>query len=309
MKYRVPQGLVLGPMTDLWISSTIQRHQPCQDSFFGVHQHVISIRSRPGQSVLAILVFTLVSSVRDLGVHIDSDITLRSPGSAEIVDIKSGIGSDPFFRGPFELGVMSSQPFECLSRLCITFGVSGVLCHFKLCWLIWALVISKVDYCNSILVGVSGHLLDRLQSVLNATARLVFFGHAIRPCQSTTPHATLAASSRTYSVSSLRPGIGLPLPEWTVPYYLADGLRRATDVDADCRCLRSVDMSTLFVLSTCNLSINPGWPCIPSGGFQGMEQFATLCPVCDNTVRLSSRAPDIFVSVKFQLTLPPSLNH
>ena len=38
--------------------------------------------------------------------------------------------------------------------------------------LIRALVISKVDYCCSVLVGVSGHLLDRLQSVLNAAARL-----------------------------------------------------------------------------------------------------------------------------------------
>jgi len=31
--------------------------------------------------------------------------------------------------------------------------------------LIHALMISKVDYCNSLLAGVSGHLLDRLQSV------------------------------------------------------------------------------------------------------------------------------------------------
>ena len=31
-----------------------------------------------------------------------------------------------------------------------------------------------VDYCCSVLAGVSGHLLDRLQSILNAAARLVF---------------------------------------------------------------------------------------------------------------------------------------
>jgi len=34
--------------------------------------------------------------------------------------------------------------------------------------------ISKVDYCSSVLVGVSGLLLDRLQSVLNAATRLIF---------------------------------------------------------------------------------------------------------------------------------------
>jgi len=35
-----------------------------------------------------------------------------------------------------------------------------------------ALVVSKVDYCCSVLAGISGTLLQRLQSVMNATARL-----------------------------------------------------------------------------------------------------------------------------------------
>jgi len=39
--------------------------------------------------------------------------------------------------------------------------------------LIQALVVSKVDYCNSMLGGLSDTLLRRLQSVLNAAARLV----------------------------------------------------------------------------------------------------------------------------------------
>ena len=38
--------------------------------------------------------------------------------------------------------------------------------------LIQALVVSKVDYCNSLLAGVSHTLLRQLQSVLNAGARL-----------------------------------------------------------------------------------------------------------------------------------------
>ena len=40
--------------------------------------------------------------------------------------------------------------------------------------LVCALVISKVDYCNSVLAGISGNLIRRLQSVMNAAARLVF---------------------------------------------------------------------------------------------------------------------------------------
>jgi len=38
-----------------------------------------------------------------------------------------------------------------------------------------ALVVSKVDYCNSVLAGISGNIVHRLQSVvMNAAARLVF---------------------------------------------------------------------------------------------------------------------------------------
>ena len=40
--------------------------------------------------------------------------------------------------------------------------------------LIRDLVGSKVDYCISALAGITGHLMDKLQSVLNAAARLVF---------------------------------------------------------------------------------------------------------------------------------------
>jgi len=40
--------------------------------------------------------------------------------------------------------------------------------------LVRALIVSKVDYCNSVLAGIPGQLQDRLQSVLNAAARLVY---------------------------------------------------------------------------------------------------------------------------------------
>ena len=46
---------------------------------------------------------------------------------------------------------------------------------------------------------------------------------------------------------------------------------------------------------TTNSSINPGWLCISGGCFHDMEQFATICPVCDNTVRLLSRTRDVLV--------------
>ena len=37
-----------------------------------------------------------------------------------------------------------------------------------------ALVLSRLDYCNSVLVGLPAHLISHLQSVQNAAARLIF---------------------------------------------------------------------------------------------------------------------------------------
>ena len=45
-------------------------------------------------------------------------------------------------------------------------------------------MVSKVDYCCSVLAGISGTLLQRLQSVMNAAARLVF---SARRSEHTTP--------------------------------------------------------------------------------------------------------------------------
>ena len=69
----------------------------------------------------------------------------------------------------------------------MTFALSLVLLHtsdpehavisvtscIALLTLVRALIVSKVDYCNSVLAGIPGQLQDRLQSVLNAAARLV----------------------------------------------------------------------------------------------------------------------------------------
>jgi len=52
---------------------------------------------------------------------------------------------------------------------CASFPFTPCLADIGSC-----LIVSKVDYCNSVLAGVSRQLQDQLQSVLNAAARLVF---------------------------------------------------------------------------------------------------------------------------------------
>jgi len=41
-------------------------------------------------------------------------------------------------------------------------------------WLMSSLVLSRLDYGNATLSGISGHLVQRLQSVMNAAARMIY---------------------------------------------------------------------------------------------------------------------------------------
>ena len=89
-----------------------------------------------------------VSSTRDLGIYIDADMTMRNHVTA-IVRV-------------------------CFSALHQIWSVRRSLSRHALLTLVCALIVSKVDYCNSVLARIPGQWQDRLQSVLNAAARLVY---------------------------------------------------------------------------------------------------------------------------------------
>ena len=113
--------------------------------------------------------------------------------------------------------------------------------------LIRALLISKVDYCISALAGITGHLRNKLQSVLNTAAWLVF---SARKSEHLTP--------------LLRELLWLRVPEriqfqlcvlvhrclhGSAPAYLAESLHRITKVSAR-HCLLSADNLSLVISST-----------------------------------------------------------
>ena len=83
-----------------------------------------------------------VSTVRDLGVYIDADVSVRT-----------------------HITITVTACFLSLHQLC---SVRRSLTRHALLTLVRALVVSKVDYCISVLAGISGSLQNRLQSVLNA---------------------------------------------------------------------------------------------------------------------------------------------
>ena len=103
-----------------------------------------------------------VTAARDLGVYIDAGVTTRT----QVVNT-----------------VSVRACFAALHQIC---SVRRSLPQHATLTLIRTLVIIKLDQCNSVLLGTSVYPQDRLQSVLNAAARLVY-GYSRRTSEHTTP--------------------------------------------------------------------------------------------------------------------------
>ena len=81
-------------------------------------------------------------SVRELGVYVDVDTAIKS--------------------------FVTSTVKACFAALRQIRSVRSSLPQHALLTVIRALVVSKVDYCNSVLVGIAGRLMGRSQSIWNA---------------------------------------------------------------------------------------------------------------------------------------------
>jgi len=91
---------------------------------------------------------SLVKSVRDLRIYIDSDLTMQT-------HVKRTVS-------------------RCFASLRQLRQIRHLVPTTTLQMLVVALVHSRPDYANSVLVGLPAYLLRQLQSVLNAAARLVY---------------------------------------------------------------------------------------------------------------------------------------
>ena len=89
-----------------------------------------------------------VNSVRDLGIHIDSGLTMQT-------HVKRTVS-------------------RCFASLHELRHIRHLVPTATLQILVVALVHSRLDYGNSVLVGLLAYLLRQLQSVFNAAARLVY---------------------------------------------------------------------------------------------------------------------------------------
>jgi len=123
--------------------------------------------------------------------------------------------------------------------------------------LVVSLVLSRLDYGNATLAGLPGSQLDRLQSVMNAAARLVC---SARKYEHITPllrdlHWLRVPEriecSRSNSLCSV---LTFRCLHATAPPYLASELRRLADMDPRKR-LRSASTSALVTPSSCRTTI------------------------------------------------------
>ena len=120
--------------------------------------------------------------------------------------------------------------------------------------LIRTLVITKLDQCNSVLVGTSVYLQDRLQSVLNAAARLVY-------SRRTSEHNPMLRELHWLRVPE-RIQFRLCVLAYhcvhgTAPAYLSDSLRPISEIFTR-RCLRSADATAQQVPSTRRATLGDG---------------------------------------------------
>lgn len=159
-----------------------------------------------------------VASVRDLGVQLDNDVSMTS-----------------------HVRLVSSSCYAALRHIR---SVKSVLPRHALLTLVQALVVNRIDYCNSMLVGLPTRLLDRLQAVLNSAARLIC---SARRNDHITPilrelHWLRIPERITFKICTLT----YRCLEGSAPPYLSELLQRTTAVAARRR-LRSASTAEFIV--------------------------------------------------------------
>jgi len=165
---------------------------------------------------------TPCKTARDLGVYIDADLTMRTHVQRTV-----------------------SCCFATLRQL-RTIRRSVLLPVFQL--LVVALVLSQLDYCNSLLINLPASLIQRLQSVQHAAARLIF---NMRRSEHITNalislHWLRVPERIIFKVATLT----FHALHGTAPPYMTSQFTRVADMP-NRRRLRSASSNQLDVLSFC----------------------------------------------------------
>src|SRR5208282_816358 len=162
-----------------------------------------------------------VRSVRDLGIYIDSDVSMRTH--------------------------VAKTVSSCFSALRQIRSIRRSVTRPVLLSLVVSMVLTRLDYGSTTLAGLPDQLLHKLQSVLNAAARLVCSG---RKYDHITPllrdlHWLSFPKRITFRLAVL----AYRCQHGLAPTYLANELHRVADDDSH-QWLRSATMAALLVPRT-----------------------------------------------------------
>ena len=191
-----------------------------------------------------------VRSVRDLGIYLDSDVSMRT-----------------------HVGKTVSSCFTVLRRIR---SIRRSVTRPVLQSLVVSLVLTRLDYGSATLAGLPSQLLDRLQSVLNAAARLVC---SARKYDHVTPllrdlHWLRAPERIAYRLAVL----AFRCQHGLAPSYLSTELQRVADVDSRQR-LRSASTTALVVPRTQHSTIGDrAFPVAAARVWNSLPLAVTLSP-------------------------------
>jgi hypothetical protein len=170
-------------------------------------------------------------TVRDLGIHLDSDVTMRTHVSKTLASCYSALRRLRTIR--------RSVPTKTFQQL------------------VASLVLTRLDYGNATLVGLPACQIQKLQAVMNSAARLIF---NVRKRDHITPLLKelnwLKVPERiSYKLAVLT----FQCLHGSAPLYLSESLRRVCD-EPSRRRLRSSSTPALLVPSTRTLAGERAFP-------------------------------------------------